>query len=242
MSDTPAQTPLPPLYGSLAPLTALQHGRLKLRPAGYGFARHMPAVPLAVEEFPQAARHMGVVFATQPPHLPLAILGSGSAHHLFIDAAGGWQPGVYLPAYLRRYPFLLVRLNAGSEEMALCVDAGAEQLSEAEGEALFDEAGKPSAAAQARFEFARALEGSFRRTHEFAKALAEMKLLAPAALHFELDGRPMRVDGFHAVQREALQALSPAQLAELRDKGWLEAIYAHLFSVAALQAVARPAS
>jgi len=232
-----AAPPMPPLYGGLVPLNHAQHGGLRVRDVGFGFAAGVPAVPLALEEFSFAARYMGVVFATQPPHMPLAILGAGPDTNLFIGADGRWKDGAYVPAYLRRYPFLLVRVSPQSDELALCLDPAAPQFSETEGEALFDADGKPTPMATRAFEFSRAVEGSFLRTQAFVAALNDLKLLAPAAVQFERDGKPMRVDGFHAIQREAYMALTGEQLAMLRDKGWLEAIHAHLFSVAALPAI-----
>lgn len=246
MSNAPAANgaavPLPPLYGGIVPLNHMQHARWRVRDVGFGFAAGVPAVPLALEEFALAARHMGVVFATQAPHMPIAILGSGPTRNMFINAEGKWREGAYVPAYLRRYPFLLVRMNASSDELALCLDPGAPQFSETEGEPLFEADAKPTAMATRAFEFTRAVEGSFMRTQEFVTALTELKLLAPAAVQFDQGGRNMRVDGFHAVQREAFNALTGEQLVMLRDKGWLEAIHAHLFSVAALPAIVQQAA
>jgi len=237
-----AATPLPPLYGGLQPLNLAQHRHWRVRDVGFGFAAGLPAVPLALEEFPLAARHMGVVFGTQPPHMPLAILGGGPGRNLFIHAEGRWREGAYVPAYLRRYPFLLARTSPGGEEMALCLDPGAPQFSTTEGEALFDAEGRPTAMASRAFEFARAVEASFLRTQDFLAALAELSLLGPAAVQFEQGGRNLRVDGFHAVQREAFNALTGDQLVMLRDQGWLDAIHAHLFSVAALPAIVQEAA
>jgi hypothetical protein len=235
----PAAPQLPPLYTGLAPLTLQQHRNLRIRDVGYGFAGKLPAVPLAMEEFPLAARHMPVVFATQAPHLPLAVLGAAREQNTFVDEEGRWKDGVYIPAYLRRFPFLLVRVAPQSEELALCLDPNAPQFSEAEGEPLFDEEGKPTAMANRAFEFTRAVEASFLRTKDFVDGLVMLGLLAPAAIQFEQGGRTTRVDGFHAVQKEALAKLSGEQLVMLRDKGWLEPLHAHLFSVAALPALAQ---
>lgn len=237
-----ANTGLPPIYSALTPLNHMQHGRWRVRDVGFGFAAGIPAVPLALEEFALAARHMGVVFATQAPHMPLAILGAGPARNLFINAEGKWREGTYVPAYLRRFPFLLARTNPASDELALCLDPNAPQFSETEGEPLFDAEGKPTAMATRAFEFTRAVESSFLRTQEFVATLNELKLLAPAAVQFDQGGRSMRVDGFHAVQREAFNALTGEQLVMLRDKGWLEPIHAHLFSVAALPAIVQQAA
>lgn len=242
MSQTPADgaaPQLPPLYQGIAPLNAQQHGAWRIRDVGYGFAAHLPAVPLTVEEFPVAARHMAIVFANQPPHLPLAILSTARDTNLYVGPDGRWRENTYIPAYLRRFPFLLVRISPQGEELALCLDPHAPQFSETEGEPLFDAEGKPTPIATRAFEFTRAVEAAFLRTREFVEGLVMLGLLAPAAIQFEHAGRTMRVDGFHAVQKEALMKLNGEQLVMLRDKGWLEPIHAHLFSVAALPALAQ---
>lgn len=235
---TPAPR-LPPLYTSLAPLAPELHRGLRVQPTGYEFASRLLAVPLGLDEFALAARHMPVVFSTEAPHLPLALLGATRERNEFVDEAGRWRDGVYIPAYLRRFPFLLVRVAPQSEELALCLDPAAPQFSETEGEPLFDEEGKLTPLGNQALEFCRAVEVSFARAKAFAEGLVMLGLLAPAAVQFEQGGRKTRVDGFHAVQREAFMKLSGEQLVLLRDKGWLEPLHAHLFSVAAIPALAQ---
>lgn len=232
------QVQMPPLYGRLEPLTLETHRLLRLKDAGFGFAAGLSAVPLAAEEFIPAARHLPIVFAAEAPHMPVAVTGLKPGANLCVGGDGRWRGDAYIPAYLRRFPFFLVRVKAGAEEMALCLDPGAPQLVQEGGEALFDAAGQPTEAAKRAFEFTRAVEQAFARTRDMAAGLAAMGLLAPATVEVHKDGKPVRVDGFHAVQREALARLSPAQLAELRDKGWLDAVYAHLFSMGAIPELA----
>ncbi|MBY0338912.1 MAG: SapC family protein [Acetobacteraceae bacterium] len=235
----PAAPQLPPLYQSLEPLNPQQHGQLRMRDAGFGFARGLSAIPIAVEEFVPAGRHLAIVFAAQAPHMPVVIAGLAADHNMLVDAGGRWRKDTYVPSYLRRFPFFLVRVSQESEDLALCLDPKAPQLSTTEGEALFDTAGQPTEMAKRAFDFTRAVEGAFQRTREMAEGLALMGLLQPAALQFERDGKPFRVDGFHAVQREALNKLSAEQLVMLRDKGWLDAIYAHLLSLGGIPELAQ---
>src|SRR4051812_43010931 len=86
---------LPPLYRSLDPLTPEQHGRLRLRAAGYGFAAAPSAVPLTFEEFGIAARALTIVFAAQAPHLPVALTGLSAGTNLYVTETGAWRPGAY---------------------------------------------------------------------------------------------------------------------------------------------------
>lgn len=249
MSDSAAPTVngaagavgLPPLYGALEPLTFQRHAALRVRDAGYGFARESTAVPLAAEEFVAAARSLPIVFAAQPPHLPVAVTGLAAGHSLYVGADGRWRDGAYVPAYLRRHPFFLVRSAPGSDQLVLCVDPGAPQVSTTEGEALFTADGKATPALDRALGFSRSVEEAALRTRAMSEGLAEAGLLKTAVVEFEQAGRPIRIDGFWAVDRAALMALPAEKLAELRDRGWLEAIYAHLLSIGGLSALAQQA-
>ena len=77
------------------------------------------------------------------------------------------------------------------------------------------------------------------RTRAMADGLAELGLLKASVVQFQHKGQPMRVDGFFAVDRAALGALTGEQLTMLRDRGWLEAIYSHLLSVGGMSELAR---
>ncbi len=222
---------LPVLYTALEPLDSERHAALRLGDVGHGFARHLSSIPLAVEEFALAGRHMPVVFAGQAPHMPVALTGLAPDRNLFVDERGAWRRGCYVPAYLRRYPFLLVRAAADSDQLVLCIDPQAPQFAASAGEPMFDAGRKPAPLAGKALEFTRSVEAAFRKTREFAEALSLMGLLQPAATQFEWEGEPFRVDGFFAVDRERLAKLTGEQLATLRDKGWLDAIYAHLLSL-----------
>lgn len=222
---------LPILYSGLEPLDAARHAALRLRDAGHGFAGRLSSIPLAVDEFALAGRRMPLVFAAEAPHMPVALTSLAPERNGFVDPEGIWQSGCYVPAYLRRYPFLLVRAAADTDQLVLCIDPAAPQLSSSEGEPLFEAEGKPSPLATKAFEFTRSVEAAFRKTQEFAEGLLLMGLLQPAVIQFDHAGKPFRVDGFHAVERERLMKLTGEQLTTLRDKGWLEAIHAHLLSL-----------
>jgi len=222
---------LPVLYTALEPLDSDKHADLHLRDVGHGFASHLSSIPLAVEEFMLAGRHIPIVFATQAPHMPVALTGLAPDRNLFVDESGAWRRGTYVPAYLRRYPFLLVRASADSDQLILCIDPEAPQFAASQGEPIFDAERKPAPLATKALEFTRSVEAAFRKTQEFAEGLSLMGLLQPAVTQFDFEGKPFRVDGFHAVDRERFAKLTGDQLATLRDKGWLDAIYAHLFSL-----------
>lgn len=230
---------LPPLYTALEPLTPERHARIRVRDAGFGFAARTSAIPLMAEEFAIAARTLPIVFAAQAPHLPLALCGLTPGSNLYVGEAGRWKPGAYVPAYLRRLPFFLARTAPTSEQLVLCIDPRAPQVSETEGEALFDAAGKATPQLERALAFTRSVEEGILRTRAVTERLNQLGLLKPAVVKFQHHGKPLRVDGFFAVDRPALAALPAAEFVELRDKGWLEPIYAHLLSLGGVQELAR---
>lgn len=238
----PTAPALPPLYAALEPVAAERHAALKLRDAGWAFAAKANALPLAAEEFVAAARTLPIVFAAPPPHLPVALTGLAAGENRLVDAAGAWKEGAYIPAYLRRYPFFLLRTAPGSEELVLCLDPRAPQISTEAGEALFQPDGKPAETLERAFAFTRAVEQAVMRTRQMSEGLSALGLLKPAQVQVQQDGKQVRVDGFFAVDRPTLQALPPDKLAELRDKGWLEPIYAHLMSIGGVAELVRGAA
>jgi hypothetical protein len=240
-APTPPAPTLPTLYSALEPVSAQRHGRLRIREAGFAFAREATAVPLAAEEFVAAARTLPIVFAAQAPHLPVAVTGLAAGHSLYVGEDGQWRHGAYVPAYLRRHPFFLVRATAESDQLVLCLDPKAPQLSETEGDALFAEDGKATLALERALAFCRSVEEAALRTRAMSEGLAEAGLLKPAVVQFEQAGRPIRVDGFYAVDRAALMAVPPEKLKDMRDRGWLEVVYAHLLSIGGLSSLAAEA-
>lgn len=242
MSESPAPSAprLPLFFNRLEPLQATRHGTMRLRHAGFGFARAATGIPVAAEEFGAASRTVPIVFMPDAPYMPVALtaLVPGQSHTVGPD--GSWKQGVYVPAYVRRYPFLLARSREGSDEMTLCIDPSAKALGTTEGEALFAD-GKPTPVTDRALEFARNYEVAMQRTQAMVSRLEELELLQPGAVQFQLDGKQRRVDGFRAVDRQRLERLPAENFMELRDRGYLEPIYAHLLSIGGLPELTREA-
>jgi hypothetical protein len=229
---------LPLFYSRIEPLHVERHAALGLRYAGYGFARDATAIPLAAEEFGIASRTLPIVFAPEPPFLPVALLALVPGQSHAVAADGHWKQGVYVPAYVRRYPFILARTREGTDEMALCVDPTAAALTAEGGEKLFAD-GKPGPAVNRALDFARNFEVAMQRTRAMVDALAAADLLQPGAVQFQIDGQQRRVDGFRAMDRKRLHDLDAETFLSLRNRGYLEPIYAHLLSIGGVSELAR---
>ena len=89
--------------------------------SGDGRRRH--AVPVTVDEFALLQRHYPIVFSVGGDPVPLALMGLNEGTNVFLDDDGlPHDPSIYIPAYMRRYPFLLARLRPDSDELSLCFD------------------------------------------------------------------------------------------------------------------------
>ncbi len=105
---------LPVLYNGLLPLNSNDHANWKGRntdKAPWVAGQH--AIPLTVEEFPLAQRDYPIVFSAGDSPVPLALMGLNEGVNVFFGDDGTPVGTPYVPAYVRRYPFLLAQLAEG---------------------------------------------------------------------------------------------------------------------------------
>jgi hypothetical protein len=221
-------------YERAVPVTAKRHGDWSLEPRDdYAFTAHTNAVPLTAVEFPLAAGEYTIVFAGKDEALqPIAVLGLKTDENLYLDDEGHWKAD-YLPAFVRRYPFVFSRNSEDENKLILSIDeeyGGWNQ--EGRGHRLFDDEGKRTEYFDKIFGFVQDYQQQFQRTKSICSQLVELGLLAPMKAQFKLpSGEPAALTGFQAVDREKLKALPPDKLAELAKSNVLELIYVHLQSM-----------
>ena len=198
----------------------------------YEFARHLNAVPLIAAEFSGAAPEYAIVFSgTDEVVMPSVILGLTAGENLYVAEAGGWD-GTYIPAFIRRYPFVFSSDDDGIS-FKLCIDERYSGWSqEGRGERLFDADGEQTQYLGNVLEFLKHYQVHFKRTQDFCARLVELKLLEPMRAQFTLpSGAQESLSGFMAVDWEKLKALSDEQLAGMARTDELELIYLHLQSI-----------
>ena len=83
------------------------------------FIAQTHAIPVTVDEFGLAQRNYPIVFSIGDNPIPIALMGLNEGVNVFLDPDGRpIDSTVYIPAYIRRYPFLLARLNQESDELS----------------------------------------------------------------------------------------------------------------------------
>lgn len=225
-------------YTSPEPLSRDVHSGLgvKRMDRPFAFAKKGHVVPITVAEFTFAAISYPIIFAGNE-RLPLAVMGINQDDNLFVEADGTFAVGGYVPAYIRRYPFVLAADEA-QQRMVVCIERNAEIFTEkAKADLpLFEENGEASEYTQNAIKFCEDFEGERRRTDSFIKLLNDLDLFEQRESIFQMpkeDGtvEPVKLAEYFAVSETKLAALSPEKLAELRDNGALEKIYNHLTSL-----------
>ena len=221
---------LPMFYSAPRPLDRVRDGKMKLdRPTDFGFAGKTNAIPLLVDEFPLAAAYYPIVFADGPLPVPAAVVGLKNDSNLFVGKEGAWVSGAYLPAYVRRYPFILMD-DPDNKQFVLCIDEKSELLKE-EGEFSLFDGEQPSAFTKSAMDFCAALRQQGDATDEFVKALKEHDLLIPNNAEIDArDGTRFQLSGFLIIDPKKFDALPDSVILQWRKKGWLGLVYAQLLS------------
>lgn len=217
---------LPPLYTSAELLHREKHKNLRIRlDMGWKFAKGISYVPLAMREFVAASRAAPVVFLPRGEgYTSVFLTGLALGQNDFVQEDGSWSSNSYIPAYLRRYPFILIDTQMGKR---MGLDPNAKHFAKSKGEPLF-EAGKESAALIKVRDLCVAFDEAWAATHGFLKALEDENLLVPGQVTLHASGEPERTfNGFHIVDFEKVAALDARTLVDWQKKGWLEALYAH---------------
>lgn len=222
-------------YERATPLSKGRHANWSVELGrNYAFARATNSVPLTRVEFARAACEYPIVFAgpdNEP--FPLAILGLADRQNLFIADDGGWV-GDYIPAFVRRYPFVFTTLDEG-QNFTLCVDEAFSGCNEeGRGEQLFDESGKTTRYLDNVLAFLREYQAEHQRTQAFARRMATLNLLEPVQANVAAtSGQKLALTDFKVVSRTRLKQIGDAALREMFTSDDLELVYLHLQSVQA---------
>ena len=138
------QSPLPLFYEKPLPLDAKAHADWALKQNfGFGFTQGVNAVPINLIEMPQICHFYPIAFSPDGNATPVAILGLRDGENLFIHNDNTWEMATYIPAYIRRYPFIFSEIP-GKDQLTLCIDDNQDVIDKGGEQKFFDADGKPS--------------------------------------------------------------------------------------------------
>ncbi|WP_162894975.1 SapC family protein [Rhizobium terrae] len=225
------ETPL--FYRDIVPLDRARHklARLESPSRPYGFAESTQFVPAVVDEFRAACRELSILFMPgQQRPTAVFVVGLTAGQNLLVTPEGLWD-GSYVPAFLRRYPF--IRGDIEGADPIICIDQSYEGLNEERGEPFFAEDEQTSYLAQ-QVGFVNAYYEASRRSEEFADMIQAMGLLKSVTVDVKSQGSTVSLHGLFAIDEDKLNALPAKEFEKLRKAGFVPAIYAQIISMDAI--------
>jgi hypothetical protein len=226
------------IYDRPRELNRVAHRQLRLSPApvGFAFARGVNSVPLVAAEFQRASLDYPIVFAGAPgAEQPAVLLGLAQGDNLFVGDDGSWALDAYVPAFIRRYPFVLAEKDGG-EDFTVCIDEAFAGLGTEEGAHLFNADGSESSVLTHAVKFLTDFQVSLKQTRGLTTRLRDLGLLQSRTLQVQTaTGITSTLDGFQVVDATLLAAIKGKPLQALHASGDLAVIHAHLSSLQNVQ-------
>jgi len=208
------------------------HKNSKIAPSNdFKFSAKTNSIVLTSIEFIEAAKEYPIVFAkvADETMVPVALLSLRNDENLYVNNEGKWDAR-YIPAFVRRYPFVLAENNG--KQFTVCIDEAFPGLNEKDGQALFDEKGENTPFLQSALDFMNNYQTQFKLTEDFVKQLKDLDLLIEISAKAELaGGENYLLGGLMIVDEQKLLKLPAKKATELFQSGRLGWIYAHLMSL-----------
>jgi len=228
---------LPLFYKKIVPLNKTRHQNLYVTPIkDYNHTRNTNSLYIAAVEFLQASREYPIVFGAgnDGSIFPMVILGLTNNENLYVGKKGEWL-GSYIPAYVRRYPFILAGDKKNSGNYAVCIDESYPGFNEKKtGKRLFTDDGAETPVLKQSVDFLKDYQNHIQQTNLFCNTIKELQLLEPMQAYMKKGEKKQTLGGFMCVSRKRLKELPAEKTSALVKNDYLELIYAHLHSLANL--------
>lgn len=219
------------MYKNLKILEPAKHSFYRYTaPQEFYFAKNLNLIPITYSEIGFLCCKHPIVIIEQDAQASLMLL-TGSKSNNLVDAAGKWQ-AEYIPAFLRRYPFTLVKTDENSETLNIGFDFDSGCFSSPEGSPLFSSDGEATESLVDIKTLLEAYQQETQLTTNILAILKERDLLAPAQTVLQnSDGEDQIIDGFLMVDKKKLLEQDDAFLLQVIKSGWMEIIELHLLSI-----------
>lgn len=229
------------MFNQIALLDKKKHGNKKfIQVNSYEFTKEAHLISIVISEFIRAATTFPIIFIKKEEHFwPFAVTGLKAGENLFVDSEGKWEAN-YIPAILRGYPFILGK-NSKGDEFRVCIDEKSPFISDEKGDPLFDEQGSPTEVIENAKKFLTNLQQFNVQTGLFCQYLSDKELLYPLTLqlkNLKTNAKPITITGYYGVNEKKFNLFSDKEFIEMRKRGFLPLIYAHLLSLSQMEKLA----
>lgn len=218
------------------------HQNLGIAKTAGEFASSLHAIYLTQTEICRAAQDYPVVFARDANQsiVPIGLVGVEPGQNLLCDDSGRWYNDYYVPAYVRRYPFFLARVQGKTNNLIICVD---EKQLDSSGPPLIDDHGRTTSEWSAIEKLVQEFDAHQQQSQNFCERLEAFELFETFDADFhpkplnkkQVSGHaklvePARINGLLRINRQRLNALPDAELGVLIRNNSIASIEAHLNS------------
>lgn len=229
------------MFEQLTALTRDQHQAVRFAPTkGYAFASSLMVSPVMLGEVALVARDIPVLFS-KTDAMPMALLGLKPNQNAYVETKGknqGKWLARYVPAHIRRFPFMLAGQPGGAADAAgarrftVMADLAAPHFADPKGARLFDDQGQPTVVLADIQKVLMDLQRAHVRTQRCIQQLVDAELLVERVLQAQSgSGKKVALEGMKFIDTQRLAQLAPDALAKLQQSGALVLIYAHLASL-----------
>jgi hypothetical protein len=220
------------MYGNIVVLNSINHRTLKVRSGtGYDFAKEMNSCILLGQEFLEAAKFYPVVFSVSGEAItPVAILGT--RNNSFVGPGGQWEAETYIPAFVRRYPYILAEGFSQDGSLTVCIDADYAGFDNEEGDRVFSDEGENTPVLDGVLEFLKLYLAQYEATKSFIDHIRKLNIFKSVDANMTLaGGETFTYRNFLMIDEETMYRLSDDEIVKLVRSGYMPWIYAHLYSV-----------
>ncbi len=226
------------MYKNLEILNKINHKNKSVKEVkNFFYAQKLTSAPTTAAEFFEACKNYPIFFAKDKDNNWFAsvILGYKENNNLFVDEKGNWEKSHYIPAFVRKYPFVFIK-EKNKDNLFLALDKdylGDEKNNEVR--KLFNDKGENTNILNNVLTFLNQFHVDSVATKEFVKQLDEWEILEEKTVIINDKKEQFNISGLYVVNEEKLKNLSKKKKNDINDKNAMPLITAHLISLSNIQ-------
>ncbi len=223
------------IMSNISPLNNQVHKRLKVKTSNdFSRFKSQHLIPVLAQDFVLLATEFPLIFVKNSEtekFLPVAMMGLRNGVNLYCQDST-WSANVF-PLGFSNAPFSLAKHDKKEDEAMVCIDTASNLVSDGDGEALFDDQGRQTPYLKQRAEALLKVAEFTEQITAITNLFSELDLLISKQLTVKLavEDEPFVINGAYIIDEQKLNLLSKDAFADLRSKGLLPLIYAHLGSL-----------
>ncbi|MCJ8303190.1 SapC family protein [Shewanella sp.] len=218
----------------ITPLNNEHHSNLKITSStDFSRFKEQHLIPLIAHDFIPLASEFSIVFVKNEEtgqFTAVAMMGIKPGINLYCQD-DKWEPSV-MPSSFLNSPLSLHIQDENSDDCFVGIDLDSPLVSTDNGQALFNSEGEQTDYLKSRTEHLLDVTGKYEQTQKITQHLASKRLLTLKKLNINLGkDEKYAIDGLYIIDENVLNDLCQDDFNDLREKGLLPLIYAHLSSM-----------